>query len=152
MAEKRRTTNISQLIKELSALRPIAVHFLGKPREVHFFHRGTAEAFADELKGATDNESLKRRKLREVRLLSLVLADLHGSSRHFVKCKRWIWRQRLKLAHYNDIEAIALLEAASERMQHGKQLEALADITVEHIQAELSSYTPEHKKKKNNKH
>ena len=122
--------DIDKQVHELTALQPISVTFKGKPREVHYFHRGTAEAFSDALKGTSENESMKRRKQREVRLLAIVMADLHGSSPYFMRLKRWLWRKRLAHSRYSDVEAVALLEAATERIQNGKQLVALITIVM----------------------
>jgi hypothetical protein len=82
---------------------------------------------------------MKRRKQREVRLLAIVLADLNGSFPHFMELKRWIWRKRLTRSSYNDVEAVALLEAARERIQNGKQLDALAAILLAQMQAIIAS-------------
>lgn len=131
--------DVAEPLEELNALQPISVKFYGKPREVHYFHRGTAEAFFDALKGTSENESLKRRKQREIRLLAIVLADLHGSSPYFKRLKRWIWRTRLARTIYNEVEAVALLEAARERIQNGKQLDALAAIILAQMQAIIAS-------------
>lgn len=133
--EQKTGLNIDEQLGVLLALQPIAVTFRGKPREVHFFHRGTAEAFSDALRGTSENESMKRRKQREVRLLAIVLADLNGSFPHFMRLKRWIWRKRLTRSRYNDVEAVALLEAATERIQNGKQLDALGAIILAQMQA-----------------
>ena len=130
MTEKKQVLDIDKQVHELTALQPISVTFKGKPREVHYFHRGTAEAFSDALKGTSENESMKRRKQREVRLLAIVLSDLHGSSPYFKRLKRWIWRKRLTHSRYSDVEAVALLEAATERIQNGKQLDALITIVM----------------------
>lgn len=130
MTEKKQVLDIDKQVHELTALKPISVTFKGKPREVHFFHRGTAEAFSDALKGISENESMKRRKQREVRLLAIVMADLHGSSPYFMRLKRWLWRKRLAHSRYSDVEAVALLEAATERIQNGKQLDALITIVM----------------------
>lgn len=46
MTEKKQVLDIDKQVHELTALKPISVTFKGKPREVHFFHRGTAEAFS----------------------------------------------------------------------------------------------------------
>lgn len=139
MIEKKQLYDVAEPLEELNALQPISVKFYGKPREVHFFHRGTAEAFSDALKGTSEKESMKRRKQREVRLLAIVLADLHGSSKHFMRLKRWIWRKRLERARYNEVEAVALLEAARERILNGKQLDALAAILLAQMQATIAS-------------
>ena len=135
MTRKTQDFDVTEQIMELSALQSISVTFKGKPREVHFFHRGTAEAFSDALRGISENESMKHRKQREVRLLAIVLADLHGSSRHCKRMKRWLWRNRLALSRYSDVEAVALLEAARERIQEGKKMEALIEILNAQIQA-----------------
>ena len=139
MTEQKQLFDITEPLRELNALQPISVTFKGKPREVHFFHRGTAEAFSDALRGTSENESMKRRKQREVRLLAIVLADLNGSFPHFMELKRWIWRKRLTRSSYNDVEAVALLEAARERIQNGKQLDALAAILLAQMQAIIAS-------------
>lgn len=139
MTEKKQLFDVAEPLRELNALQPISVTFKGKPREVHFFHRGTAEAFSDALRGTSENESMKRRKQREVRLLAIVLADLNGSFPHFMELKRWIWRKRLTQSSYNDVEAVALLEAARERIQNGKQLDALAAILLAQMQAIIAS-------------
>ncbi len=139
MTEKKQLFDVAEPLRELNALQPISVTFKGKPREVHFFHRGTAEAFTDALRGTSENESMKRRKQREVRLLAIVLADLNGSFPHFMNLKRWIWRKRLTRSSYNDVEAVALLEAARERIQNGKQLDALAAILLAQMQAIIAS-------------
>lgn len=139
MTEQKQLFDITEPLRELNALQPISVTFKGKPREVHFFHRGTAEAFSDALRGTSENESMKRRKQREVRLLAIVLADLNGSFPHFMNLKRWIWRKRLTRSSYNDVEAVALLEAARERIQNGKQLDALAAILLAQMQAIIAS-------------
>ena len=139
MTEKKQLFDVAEPLRELNALQPISVTFKGKPREVHFFHRGTAEAFTDALRGTSENESMKRRKQREVRLLAIVLADLNGSFPHFMELKRWIWRKRLTRSSYNDVEAVALLEAARERIQNGKQLDALAAILLAQMQAIIAS-------------
>lgn len=139
MTGQKHLFDITEPLRELNALQPISVTFKGKPREVHFFHRGTAEAFSNALKGTSENESMKQRKQREVRLLAIVLADLNGSSPHFMRLKRWIWRKRLTRSRYNDVEAVALLEAARERIQNGKQLDALAAIFLAQMQALIAS-------------
>ena len=139
MTEQKQLFDVAEPLRELNALQPISVTFKGKPREVHFFHRGTAEAFSDALKGISENESMKRRKQREVRLLAIVLADLNGSFPHFMRLKRWIWRKRLTRSRYNEVEAVALLEAARERIQNGKQLDALAAILLAQMQAIIAS-------------
>lgn len=130
MTGEEQVLDIDKQVHELTALQPISVTFKGKPREVHYFHRGTAEAFSDALKGTSENESMKRRKQREVRLLAIVMADLHGSSPYFMRLKRWLWRKRLAHSRYSDVEAVALLEAATERIQNGKQLVALITIVM----------------------
>lgn len=130
MTGEKQVLDIDKQVHELTALQPISVTFKGKPREVHYFHRGTAEAFSDALKGISENESMKRRKQREVRLLAIVMADLHGSSPYFMRLKRWLWRKRLAHSRYSDVEAVALLEAATERIQNGKQLVALITIVM----------------------
>ena len=130
MTGEKQVLDIDKQVHELTALQPISVTFKGKPREVHYFHRGTAEAFSDALKGTSENESMKRRKQREVRLLAIVLADLHGSGPYFKRLKRWIWRKRLTHSRYSDVEAVALLDAAAERIQNGKQLDALITIVM----------------------
>lgn len=130
MTGEKQVLDIDKQVHELTALQPISVTFKGKPREVHYFHRGTAEAFSDALKGISENESMKRRKQREVRLLAIVMADLHGSSPYFIRLKRWLWRKRLAHSRYSDVEAVALLEAATERIQNGKQLVALITIVM----------------------
>ena len=130
MTDEKQVLDIDKQVHELTALQPICVTFKEKPREVHFFHRGTAEAFSDALKGTSESESMKRRKQREVRLLAIVLADLHGSSPYFKRLKRWIWRKRLTHSRYSDVEAVALLEAATTRIQNGKQLDALITIVM----------------------
>lgn len=130
MTGEKQVLDIDKQVHELTALQPISVTFKGKPREVHYFHRGTAEAFSDALKGTSENESMKRRKQREVRLLAIVMADLHGSSPYFKRLKRWIWRKRLTHSRYSDVEAVALLDAAAERIQNGKQLDALMAIVT----------------------
>lgn len=139
MKENQQIFDVTEPLGKLNALQPISVTFQGKPREVHFFHRGTAEAFTDALKGTSKNDSMKRHKQREVRLLAIVLADLHGSSKHFMRLKRWIWRKRLARSIYNEVEAVALLEAARERIQNGKQLDALAAILLAQMQAIIAS-------------
>lgn len=130
MTGQNQVLDIDKQVHELTALHPIPVTFKGKTREVHYFHRGTAEAFSDALKGTSENESMKRRKQREVRLLAIVLADLHGSGPYFKRLKRWIWRKRLAHSRYSDVEAVALLEAATTRIQNGKQLYALTQIIM----------------------
>ena len=130
MTGEKQVLDIDKQVHELTALQPISVTFKGKPREVHYFHRGTAEAFSDALKGTSENESMKRRKQREVRLLAIVMADLHGSSPYFMRLKRWLWRKRLAHSRYSDVEAVALLETATERIQNGKQLVALITIVM----------------------
>ena len=137
MTEQEKVINVTESINELCALQPISVTFKGKPREVHFFHRGTAKAFSDALRGTSKSESMKRRKQREVRLLAIVLSDLYGSSPYFKRLRRWLWRKRLKHSIYNDVEAVALLEAATERIQNGKQMDALAAIIIAQMQATL---------------
>lgn len=122
--------DVTEPLNGLTTLQPISVIFKGKPREVHFFHRGTAEAFSDTLKGISENDSMKRHKQREVRLLAIVLADLYGSSPYFKQLKRWFWRKRLVYSRYNDVEAVALLEAAKERIQNGKQMDILGSILL----------------------
>ena len=139
MTEQKQLFDVAEPLRELNALQPISVTFKGKPREVHFFHRGTAEAFTDALRGTSENESMKRRKQREVRLLAIVLADLNGSFPHFMRLKRWIWRKRLTRSRYNEVEAVALLEAARERIQNGKQLDALNAILLAQMQAIIAS-------------
>ena len=119
---------------ELNGLRPIVVTFKGKPREVHFFHRGTSELFLTTLKGVSGSESMKRHKQREICLLSIVLADLNGSGRYLKRLKRWIWRKRLEHSTYSDVEAVRLLNAAKERIQDGKRIEALCAILLAQIQ------------------
>lgn len=139
MTEQKKLFDVAEPLKELGALQPISVTFNGKPREVHFFHRGTAEAFSDALRGTSENESMKRRKQREVRLLAIVLADLNGCLPHFMRLKRWIWRKRLEHSRYSDVEAVALLDAARERIQNGKQLDALCAILMAQMTALIAS-------------
>ena len=139
MTDEKQVLDIDKQVHELTALQPISVTFKGKPREVHYFHRGTAEAFSDALKGTSENESMKRRKQREVRLLAIVLADLHGSGPYFKRLKRWIWRKRLTHSRYSDVEAVALLEAATTRIQNGKQLDALITIVMAQAVAIIAS-------------
>ena len=139
MTDEKQVLDIDKQVHELTALQPISVTFKGKPREVHYFHRGTAEAFSDALKGTSENESMKRRKQREVRLLAIVMADLHGSSPYFMRLKRWLWRKRLAHSRYSDVEAVALLEAATERIQNGKQLVALITIVMAQCAAIIAS-------------
>ena len=139
MTDEKQVLDIDKHVHELTALQPISVTFKGKPREVHYFHRGTAEAFSDALKGISENESMKRRKQREVRLLAIVMADLHGSSPYFMRLKRWLWRKRLAHSRYSDVEAVALLEAATERIQNGKQLVALITIVMAQCAAIIAS-------------
>lgn len=122
--------DVTEQLNELTTLQPISVIFKGKPREVHFFHRGTAEAFSETLKGISEKDSMKRRKQREEQLLAIVLADLYGSSPYLKRLKRWLWRKRLEHSIYNDVEAVALLEAAKERIQEGKQFDALGAILL----------------------
>ena len=139
MTKQNQVFDVAAQLKELNALQPISVTFKGRPREVHFFHRGTGEAFSDELRGISENDSMKRRKQREVRLLAIVLADLHGCSPFFRRFKRWLWRKRLARSRYSDLEAVALLEAARERIQDGKQLAALCAIILAQMQALIAS-------------
>lgn len=139
MIDKKQVLDIHEQLHELIALQPISVTFKGKPREVHFFHRGTDEAFSDALNGVSENESMKRRKQREVRLLAIVLADLHGSGLYFKRLKRWIWRKRLTHTRYSDVEAVALLDAATVRIQNGKQLDALIAIIMAQMEAQIAS-------------
>lgn len=139
MTEQKELLNVAEVLKELYALKPISVTFKEKPREVHFFHRGTAEAFSDALRGISENESIKQRKQREIRLLAIVLADLNGSSRYFKRIKRWLWRKRLRHSKYSDVEAIALLDAARDRIQNGKRVDALIAILLAHIQVIIAS-------------
>ena len=131
--------DVTEQLNELTTLQPISVIFKGKPREVHFFHRGTAEAFSETLKGISEKDSMKRRKQREVRLLAIVLADLYGSSPYLKRLKRWLWRKRLQYSRYSEVEAVALLEAAKERIQNGKQMDALAVILQKQSQALIAS-------------
>ncbi len=135
MTKQKQLLNVTEQLNELQTLQPISVTFKGKPREVHFFHRGTAEAFSETIKGVFENESMKRRKQREVSLLAIVLADLHGSSPYFKRLKRWIWRMRLNHSRYSGVEAVALLVAAKERIQDGRRLAALSAITLAQMQA-----------------
>ena len=131
--------DVSAQLREMYQLQPIAVNFKGKPREVHFFHRGTSEAFLATLRGASENDSLKRRKRREVCLLAIVLADLHGSSPFFKGLRRFIWRKRLSHTSYSDMEAVQLLTAAKERIQHKKHIEALLAILFAQMQVILAA-------------
>ena len=139
---KEQVIDVTAQLRELNALQPITVTFKGRPREVHFFHRGTAELFSDALRGVSENESMKRLKTREIRLLAIVLADLHGSSwPRFRSLKRWLWRKRLEHSRYSDVEAVALLNAARERIQNGKHLEALGAILLAQMQALIATTT-----------
>ena len=137
--------NINQHLVKLGALQPLPITFNGKVRLVHYFHRGTAEAFTDALRGKSENESMKRRKQREVCLLAIVLADLNGSFPHFMRLKRWIWRKRLEHSRYSDVEAVALLDAAVERIQNGKQLDALCAIIMAQMQTLIASMSANRK-------
>ena len=137
--EQNTVLNVDDQLKELFALQPIVVTFRGKQRQVHFFHYGTAERFSEALKGTSGSESQRRRKQREVRLLSIVLSDLYGSSPYFLGLRRWFWKLRLSHSTYSDIEAMKLLEAASSRIQNGKVMDALATIMLTQIQGFIDS-------------
>ena len=129
--------DVSAELRALCQLQPIAVSFKGKQREVHIFTRGTADAFLATLRGASENDSLKRRKSREINLLSIVLADLHGSSPYFKRMRRWLWRMRLSHTHYSDVEAVQLLTAAKERILTRQHMEALLTILCAQVQVLL---------------
>ena len=139
MTEEKKEFDITGQLRGLVSLQPISVGFLRKPRKVHFFHRDTAAAFLDALRGTSENDSMKRRRQREVRLLAIVLADLYGSSPHFRRLRRWFWRVRLEHTRYSDVEAVALLDASRERIHDGMQIDALNAILLVQIQAIVAS-------------
>lgn len=127
---KQEQFDIAEQLRELMDIKPVSVKFMGKPREVYFFHRGTAELFSYTIKGVLENESMKRRKQREIKLLAIVLANLYGSSRYFKRLKRWLWRKRLAHSKYNELEAMALLATAKNFIQYSKQMEAMSTILL----------------------
>lgn len=116
-------TEFEKQLEELRALQPQPITFKGKVRLVHFFSMGTAERFNRVLETASESDTIKDRHLREVRLLAIVLADLHGSRSYLRSLKRWIWEKRLSYSRYDEAEAMQLLEAAVQRFQQWKVFE-----------------------------
>lgn len=131
-------TGLERQIAELGTLEPLAVTFKGKVRMVHFFHEGTAESFNSMLASASEYDTMKDRHRREVRLLAIVLADLHGM-RVFRKVRRWLWEKRLSFGKYDEVEALQLLDAAVTRIQQGKYFELYASLIVAQIQAMIEA-------------
>ena len=132
-------------IAEVSALKPLAITFNGKVRLVHFFHTGTAESFNGVLETASESDTMKDRHRREVRLLAIVLADLHGT-RLFRRLRRWLWEKRLSFGRYDELEALQLLDAAVTRIQQGKFLEMYAELIISQIQATIEAMNRQLKK------
>ena len=132
-------TAFEKQLEELRVLQPQPITFKGKVRLVHFFSKGTVEKFNGVLETASENDTMKDRHRREVLLLSLVLADLHGSSQYFKNLRRWIWKKRLEYTGYNEVEAIQLLEAAVQHIQQGKVIELHIALILAQIQAEIEA-------------
>lgn len=128
-------TGLEKRLEELRALQPQPITFKGKVRLVHFFNRGTAERFNGVLETASESDTMKDRHRREVRLLSIVLADLHGNSPHLRSLRRWLWEKRLTYSKYDKVEAIQLLDAAVQRIQQGKVIELSIALTAAQLQA-----------------
>ena len=128
-------TAFEKQLEELKALQPQPITFKGKVRLVHFFSKGTAERINGVLETASENDTMKDRHRREVLLLSLVPADLHGSSQYFKNLRRWIWKKRLEYTGYNEVEAMQLLEAAVQHIQLGKAIELHIALALEQMQA-----------------
>ena len=128
-------TSFERQLEELRNLQPQPITFKGKARLVHFFCKGTAERFNGVLETASENDTMKDRHRREVLLLSLVLADLHGSSHFFRNLRRWIWKKRLEYTGYNEVEAMQLLEAAVQHIQLGKAIELHIALALAQMQA-----------------
>ena len=128
-------TSFERQLEELRNLQPQPITFKGKARLVHFFSKGTADRFNGVLETASENDTMKDRHHREVLLLSLVLADLHGSSHFFRNLRRWIWKKRLEYTGYNEVEAMQLLEAAVQHIQLGKAIELHIALALEQMQA-----------------
>lgn len=132
-------TAFEKQLEELKALQPQPITFKGKVRLVHFFSKGTAERFNGVLETASENDTMKDRHRREVLLLSLVLADLHGSSQYFKNLRRWIWKKRLEYTGYNEVEAMQLLEAAVQHIQQVKIIELHIALIVAQMQATIEA-------------
>ena len=106
---------------------------------VHFFSKETAESFTGELETASDSDTMKDRHRREVRLLAIVLANLHGSSPLFRNVRRWIWEKRLNHSKYNEVEAMQLLGAAVMRIHQGKMIDLYLAIVMADVQATIEA-------------
>ena len=136
-------TAFEKQLEELRALQPQPITFKGKVRKVHFFSRETAERFNGVLETASESDTMKDRHRREVCLLAIVLADLHGSFPYFHGLRRWIWEKRLTHSRYNEVEAMQLLEAAVQRIQQGKVLELHIALTAAQMQATIEAMNSE---------
>lgn len=131
--------DLLERVEELRALQPQPITFKGKARLVHFFHEGTADRFDRVLETASENDTMKDRHSREVRLLAIVLADLHGSSPLFRKVRSWLWEIRLSHSRYNEIEAMMLLDAAVQRMHQQKMIALYLAIIMANTQASIDA-------------
>lgn len=132
MNEKTKFDIDEQLLK-LKALQPQPITFKGKVRKVHFFRQETAERFNRELETSSESDTMKDRHQREIRLLAIVLSDLHGSKPYFCRLRRWVWEIRLSHSRYDDLEAMQLLDAAVKRIQQSKMIELYAALLCEQI-------------------
>ena len=116
-------TDFEKQMQEICNQEPLTVTFKGKERKIHFFQSDTVARYEAELEKASESDTIKDRHLREVRLLAIVLADLHGSRPYLRSLKRWIWEKRLSYSRYDEVEAMQLLEAAVQRFQQWKVFE-----------------------------
>lgn len=126
---------IEKIIADLGKLQPLAITFKDKVRMVHFFHSGTAERFNRVLEGASESDTMKDRHRREVQLLAIVLADLHGSFPFFITLRRKMWELRLSFGKYSEVEALQLLNAAVDRMQYGNVSKMVAGLIASQMKA-----------------
>ena len=132
-------SKIEKIIADLGKLQPLAITFKEKVRMVHFFHSGTAERFNRVLEGASESDTMKDRHRREVKLLAIVLADLHGSFPHFITLRRKMWELRLSFGKYSDVEALQLLNAAVDRIQHGNVSKMVAGLIASQMEAVIEA-------------
>ena len=131
-------TEFKRQLEELITLQPQPIPFKGKVRLVHFFHKETAENFNRELETVSESDTMKERHKREVRLLAIVLADLHRSPLLFRKVRRWLLEKRLSFGKYDEVEALQLLDAAVTRIQQGKLLEMHTALILSQIQSNIN--------------
>lgn len=129
--------DIDKSLQSLKEAQPIGVKFLGKVRRVHWFHRGTAERFAEALKQKAVTKTARRKVQRQ--LLSIVLSDLWQSPRLFRGVRRLCWAVRLAFTSYSQPEAVALIDAAGVRIQQEKQLDMLTVLTINEIWQKLKA-------------